>query len=177
MATITHGSARWATEKEIRRAGLLGREGIVLGVLGRDYVRHVGEQHVALVGSTRSGKGVGVIIPTLLTWPGSVICTDVKGGENHLVTGKYRAHFSRVFAFNPCAQDSGKLNPLAEVRLGVHEVGDAQVIAAILVDPESATRKLDHWESTAFGLLTGLILHTLYGPRAEKTLPGVLQLL
>ena len=61
--------------------------------------------------------------------------------------------------------------------MGVHEVGDAQVIAGILVDPESATRRMDHWEQTAFGLLTGLILHTLYGPRAEKTLPGVLHLM
>jgi type IV secretion system protein VirD4 len=177
MASITHGSARFATYKEVKRAGLFGDEGIVLGTFGRHYVRHAGEQHVALVGSTRSGKGVGVIIPTLLTWPGSVIVTDVKGGENHLITSAYRSQFSSVLAFNPCSPMSGKLNPLAEVRLGVHEVGDAQVIAAILVDPESATRKLDHWESTAFGLLTGLILHVLYGPRPNKTLPGVLQLL
>jgi type IV secretion system protein VirD4 len=176
MASITHGSARFATYKEVKCAGLFGDEGIVLGTLGRHYVRHAGEQHVALVGSTRSGKGVGVIIPTLLTWPGSVICTDVKGGENHLITARYRAQFSRVFAFNPCSRESDKLDPLAEVRLGVHEVGDAQVIAGILVDPDSASRKLDHWEQTAFGLLTGLILHTLYGPRPNKTLPGVLEL-
>ena len=176
MAAVTFGSARFATYKEVKRAGLLGSEGIVLGVFGRDYVRHAGEQHVMVVGSTRSGKGVGVIVPTLLTWPGSVIVTDVKGGENYLVTGRYRAQFSQVFAFNPCSPSSQKLDPLAEVRLGVHEVGDAQVIAGILVDPESATRRLDHWESTAFGLLTGLILHTLYGPSPEKTLPGVLHL-
>jgi type IV secretion system protein VirD4 len=177
MAAVTFGSARWATVKEVKRAGMLGPEGIVLGVLGRDYVRHAGEQHVMVVGSTRSGKGVGVIVPTLLTWPGSVVVTDVKGGENHLITARYRARFSRVFAFNPCSPSSEKLNPLAEVRLGVHEVGDAQVIAGILVDPESATRRMDHWEQTAFGLLTGLILHTLYGPRREKTLPGVLHLM
>jgi type IV secretion system protein VirD4 len=177
MAAVTYGSARFSTVKDVKRAGLLGTEGIVLGTFGRDYLRHAGEQHVLVVGSSGSGKGVGVIIPTLLTWPGSVICTDVKGGENYLVTGHYRAQFSRVFAFNPCSPTSQKLNPLAEVRLGVHEVGDAQVIAGILVDPESATRRMDHWESTAFGLLTGLILHTLYGPRPEKTLPGVLHLL
>jgi type IV secretion system protein VirD4 len=177
MAAVTYGSARWATPKEVKRAGMIQPEGIVLGICGRHYLRHTGEQHVLVVGSPGSGKGVGVIIPTLLTWPGSVICTDVKGGENYLATAKYRAQFSRVFAFNPCAATSGKLNPLAEVRLGVHEVGDAQVIAGILVDPESATRRMDHWEQTAFGLLTGLILHTLYGPRPEKTLPGVLHLM
>jgi len=177
MASITHGSARWATLTEVKRAGLLGDDGIVLGMLGRHYLRHAGEQHVMVVGSTRSGKGVGVIVPTLLTWPGSVICTDVKGGENHLITAAYRSQFTRVFAFNPCSSISDKLNPLAEVRRGVHEVGDAQVIAAILVDPESGTRRLDHWESSAFGLLTGLILHTLYGPSLSKTLPGVLQLI
>jgi type IV secretion system protein VirD4 len=173
MAAVTYGSARFATAKEVKRAGMLRPEGVVLGTLGRDYLRHAGEQHVLVVGASGSGKGVGVIIPTLLTWPGSVICTDVKGGENYFATAKYRAQFSRVFAFNPCAAVSRKLNPLAEVRLGVHEVGDAQVIAGILVDPESATRRMDHWEQTAFGLLTGLILHTLYGPRPDKTLPGV----
>lgn len=177
MASITHGSAVWASFKQIKRAGLLGHEGIVLGLCGNRYVMHAGEQHVALVGSTRSGKGVGVIIPTLLSWPGSVIVTDVKGGENHLVTGNYRAQFSGVYAFNPCSPMSIKLDPLAEVRLGVHEVGDAQVIAAILVDPESVSRKLDHWESTAFGVLTGLILHVLYAQHRTKSLPGVLQLI
>jgi type IV secretion system protein VirD4 len=177
MASVTFGSARWATSKEVKRAGMLGAGGVVLGTLGRDYLRHDGEQHVLVVGTSGSGKGVGVIIPTLLTWPGSVICTDVKGGENYLVTANYRSQFSRVFAFNPCAPTSQKLNPLAEVRLGVHEVGDAQVIADILVDPETGDRRRDHWESTAFGMLTGLILHTLYGPRPDKTLPGVLRLM
>jgi type IV secretion system protein VirD4 len=177
MAAVTYGSARWCTAKEVKRAGMLRPEGVVLGTLGRDYLRHAGEQHVLVVGSSGSGKGVGVIIPTLLTWPGSVICTDVKGGENYLVTAAYRGQFSRVFAFNPCSPTSRKLDPLKEVRVGTpHEIGDAQVIAAILVDPESATRRMDHWESSAFGLLTGLVLHVLYCRHREATLPGVLRL-
>ena len=51
MAAVTYGSARLATAKEVKRAGMLGSEGIVLGTLGRDYLRHAGEQHVLVVGS------------------------------------------------------------------------------------------------------------------------------
>jgi type IV secretion system protein VirD4 len=42
----TYGSARWATEDEVRAAGLLGDDGVVLGKLGRAYLRHDGPEHV-----------------------------------------------------------------------------------------------------------------------------------
>jgi type IV secretion system protein VirD4 len=56
----TYGSARWATKREIRAAGLLGSDGVVLGRFGRDYLRHDGPEHVLCVAPTRSGKGVGL---------------------------------------------------------------------------------------------------------------------
>ena len=67
----TYGSARWATPREVRRAGLLGPDGVVLGRHGRAYLRHDGPEHVLCFAPTRSGKGVGLVVPTLLTWPGS----------------------------------------------------------------------------------------------------------
>ena len=60
----TYGSARWATEREVRTAGLLGPDGTVLGQLGKAYVRHDGPEHVLCFAPTRSGKGVGLVVPT-----------------------------------------------------------------------------------------------------------------
>jgi type IV secretion system protein VirD4 len=75
----TYGSARWATPAEIKGAGLLGPDGVVLGKLDREYLRHDGPEHVLCFAPTRSGKGVGLVVPSLLTWPGSAIVHDIKG--------------------------------------------------------------------------------------------------
>jgi type IV secretion system protein VirD4 len=75
----TYGSARWATRQEIRAAGPTAPDGVVLGRSARDYLRHDGPEHVLCFAPTRSGKGVGLVVPTLLTWPGSCIVHDIKG--------------------------------------------------------------------------------------------------
>lgn len=72
----TCGSARWAEPHEIKSAGLLGDDGVMLGKLDRDYLRHDGAEHVLCFAPTRSGKGVGLVVPTLLTWPGASIVHD-----------------------------------------------------------------------------------------------------
>ena len=167
----TYGSARWATEKEVRKAGLLGEDGTVLGRLGRSYVRHDGPEHVLCFAPTRSGKGVGLVIPTLLTWPGSVIVHDIKA-ENFTLTAGWRGRFGRVIRFDPTSADSDAYNPLLEVRRGPNEVRDVQNVADILVDPEGALEKRNHWEKTSHALLVGAILHVLYA-EADKTLAGV----
>ena len=167
----TYGSARWATEKEVRAAGLLGPDGTVLGRLGNAYVRHDGPEHVLCFAPTRSGKGVGLVVPTLLTWPGSVIVHDIKG-ENYGLTAGWRARFSRIALFDPTNPDSDAYNPLLEVRRGSNEVRDVQNVADILVDPEGALEKRNHWEKTSHALLVGAILHVLYA-EADKTLAGV----
>ena len=167
----TYGSARWATEKEVRAAGLLGADGVVLGRYARSYLRHDGPEHVLCFAPTRSGKGVGLVIPTLLTWPGSVIVHDIKG-ENFGLTAGWRARFGRVLRFDPTDAGSDAYNPLLEVRGGPWEVRDVQNIADILVDPEGALEKRNHWEKTSHALLVGAILHVLYA-EADKTLAGV----
>jgi len=144
----TYGSARWATEKEVRRAGLLGEDGAILGRLGRDYIRHDGPEHVLCFAPTRSGKGVGLVLPTLLTWPSSVIVHDIKG-ENHQLTAGWRARFGRIVLFGPTNAESDTYNPLLEVRRGPNEVRDVQNVADILVDPEGALEKRNHWEKTS----------------------------
>ncbi|HQU17110.1 MAG: hypothetical protein B7Z66_14900 [Chromatiales bacterium 21-64-14] len=171
----TYGSARWADAKDLRDAGLLGPAGVVLG-LGPDghYLRHDGAEHVAMIAPTRSGKGVGVVIPTLLTWPASVIVTDMKQ-ENWNLTAGYRRRFSHVIHFNPGERGTAHYNPLLEIRQGEREVKDTQAVADMLVDPDGVGER-NHWTDSAHSLLTGAILHVLYTAR-NKSLPGVLALL
>ncbi|MFG1277169.1 conjugal transfer protein TraG [Xanthobacter autotrophicus] len=167
----TYGSARWAEPEEIRAAGLLGPDGVVLGRLDRDYLRHDGPEHVLCFAPTRSGKGVGLVVPTLLTWPGSTIIHDIKG-ENWGLTAGFRSRHGRTLLFDPTNPASSAYNPLLEVRRGDKEVRDVQNIADILVDPEGALDKRNHWEKTSHSLLVGAILHVLYA-EADKTLAGV----
>jgi type IV secretion system protein VirD4 len=167
----TYGSARWAEDKEIRSAGLLGLDGVVLGRHERDYLRHDGPEHVLCFAPTRSGKGVGLVVPTLLTWPGSCIVHDIKG-ENWTLTAGFRSKHGRVLLFDPTNARSAAYNPLLEVRQGEWEVRDVQNIADILVDPEGSLDKRNHWEKTSHSLLVGAILHVLYAEK-DKTLAGV----
>jgi type IV secretion system protein VirD4 len=168
---VTYGSARWGTEAEIRAAGLLSPDGVVLGRFGRAYLRHDGPEHVLCFAPTRSGKGIGLVIPTLLTWPGSAIVHDIKG-ENWTLTAGWRSRFGRVLLFDPTNPESSAYNPLLEVRRGDTEVRDVQNVADILLDPEGALERRNHWEKTSHSLLVGAILHVLYA-EPDKTLAGV----
>ena len=167
----TYGSARWARPDEVKSAGLLGPDGVVLGKLDHTYLRHDGPEHVLCFAPTRSGKGVGLVVPSLLTWPGSAIVHDIKG-ENWQLTSGFRARHGRVLLFDPTNVKSAAYNPLLEVRRGEWEVRDVQNIADILVDPEGSLEKRNHWEKTSHALLVGAILHVLYA-EADKTLAGV----
>jgi len=167
----TYGSARWADVADLRKAGLTGAAGVFLGRKGRDYLRHDGPEHVMAFAPTRSGKGVGLVVPTLLSWPGSAVIHDIKG-ENWQLTAGWRARSSHCLLFNPTDARSAAYNPLLEVRRGTHEVRDVQNIADILVDPEGALERRNHWEKTSHALLVGAILHVLYASD-DKTLRGV----
>jgi type IV secretion system protein VirD4 len=187
-----HGSSRWATTAEIKKAGLLRGRGVVLcqtsdasfrttvdgsanekivaGRLGR-LICHDGPEHVFCFAPTRSGKGVGLVVPTLLSWPHSVLVYDIKK-ENWALTAGWRKQFSRVWRFEPTATDSVRFNPLLEIRKGLSEVKDTQNVADILVDPTGDKETRDHWQLTAHNLLCGAILHVLYA-EVDKTLSGV----
>jgi type IV secretion system protein VirD4 len=188
-----HGSAHWADKDEIERAGLLPGKGEttddkhVCYVGGwRDpktkkqvYLQHSGPEHIIVHAPTRSGKGVGLVIPTLLAWRGSVLVHDIKG-ENHALTAGWRASVGqRVLRFSPTEPDrSCHFNPLDEIRIGTsHEVKDVQNIATMIVDPDGKGLN-DHWQKTGFALLVSAILHILYCPDFKlKTLRAVGSLL
>lgn len=167
----TYGSARWASPSEVFKSGLANDKGVFLGKFKHRYLRHDGPEHVMCFAPTRSGKGVGLVIPTLLTWPHSAVIHDIKG-ENWKLTAGWRSRFSHSLFFNPTDPASAKYNPLLEVRKGPGEVRDVQNIADILVDPEGVLERRNHWEKTSHSLLVGVILHVLYAEE-KKTLAQV----
>ena len=100
---------------------------------------------------------------------------DIKG-ENWQLTAGWRSQFSHCLLFDPTDPRSARYNPLLEVRKGPSEVRDVQNIADILVDPEGALERRNHWEKTSHALLVGVILHVLYAEE-KKTLARVTELL
>jgi type IV secretion system protein VirD4 len=175
-----HGTARFQTEADIRRCGLLPRvagdqhDGVYVGgwtdrKRQTHYLRHDGPEHCIVIAPTRSGKGVGNINTTLLSWPASCAVYDEKGELWQLTAGWRAKHANNtVIRLELGAVDSSAgFNFLEEVRLGSpHEVSDAQNIAQMLCDPLGKGLE-DHWQKTSFALLAGLILHTLYRHRSR----------
>ncbi len=175
-----HGSAHWATPEEVRAAEVLPSEGNKGGVLfgawrderGRiQYLRHKGPEHMMVFAPTRSGKGVGLVIPTLLNWDESVLVHDIKG-ENWALTSGYRAQClgQRVLKFDPTAPDSARFNPLQEIRFDRNMVKDVQNVATMIVDPNGEGLK-DHWAKTGFDLMTGVLLFVLLCEPPEGMAP------
>jgi len=198
-----HGSARWATKKDIQAAGLLPpnkpkdktgngksnhkkaddkeKEAVPFVYVGgfedKDgtfyYLRHCGPEHILTYAPTRSGKGVGLVVPTLLSWHKSTVITDLKGELWALTAGWRQKHAgNKVLRFEPASADIGAVrwNPLDEIRFdedtGLFNVGDVQNLASLIVDPDG--KGLDsHWQKTAFALLVGVILHALYLKQAH----------
>ena len=173
-----HGSARWADLRDIKAASLLNNDGVYVGGW-RDkrghihYLRHSGPEHVLCYAPTRSGKGVGLILPTLLSWKQSAFVTDLKGELYELTAGWRQKHAgNKVLRFEPAASSgSCCFNPMDELRLGTeHEVGDVQNLALLLVDPNGrGVERGDHWQKTAYSLLVGCILHLCYKAKVEGT--------
>ncbi len=194
-----HGSARWATTRDLRAASLIDarasilrriavslglvnrrreRAGVYLGVwrqFGRDaHIRDRGPAHVLVFAPTRSGKGVGIVIPTLLTWPHSVLVHDLKG-ENWALTAGARKRMGQIcLRFAPASSDGdgARYNPLAEIRLRTpNEIRDVRNVVQMIIDPDGKGLP-DHWSREGSAFLTGMILDQLYTGR-DQTLSGL----
>lgn len=180
-----HGTAQWMAPESVKKSGLIGTgEGVYIGAWQDPktkrvhYLRHNGPEHVMAIAPTRSGKGVGLILPTLLSWPHSTVVHDIKGEAWAITAGWRKSIGQTVLRFDP-ADPSGtgvKFNPLDEVRLGTEkEVGDVQNLVTMIVDPDGKGLN-DHWAKTGHALLVGAVLHVLYSER-NKTLSGVAEFL
>ena len=182
-----HGSAHWGGAEEIEAAGILPTRanigGVMLGAvdipvknsgvnrLGSKtktvYLRHRGPEHILVFAPTRSGKGVGIVIPTLLSWSESVLVHDIKG-ENWALTSGFRERVlkQRCLRFSPSEMDSARFNPLSEIRLDDNLVKDVQNVSTMIVDPDGKGLQ-DHWAKTGFDLMTGVIIFVLVSDELE----------
>lgn len=182
-----HGTAHWMSPEDVKASGLVGSgKGVYIGgwteKKGRKsivhYLRHNGPEHILVFAPTRSGKGVGLVLPTLLSWEHSCLVYDIKGEAWALTSGWRRSVGHKTLRFDP-ADPSGTsvcYNPLEEVRLRtVREVGDVQNLVTMIVDPDGKGLN-DHWAKTGHALLVGAVLHVLYAGK-NKTLEGVAEFL
>ena len=171
-----HGTAHWMRADELKETNLLDqKEGVYIGGYEEGsklkYLKHNGPEHILAFAPTRSGKGIGLVLPTLLDWRESVIVLDIKG-ENWALTAGWREQYAnnRVLKFDPTADDglSVKFNPLEEIRVETnYEIGDLQNIAMMIVDTEGKGLR-DYWEKSSFSFISGLILHTIHKSLKEK---------
>jgi len=135
-----HGSARFASEREIKAAGLRSAEGILLGRKDGALLCFGGSEHVLVYAPTRAGKGVGYVIPNLLNWPDSVVVLDVKKENWDRSAGFRAAHGQEVHLFDPLEENgrTARYNPLSYVRSDPADLyDDLQRIAVMLFPAES----------------------------------------
>jgi len=170
-----HGSAHWATREDIDGTPLLkSKPGVYVGgwydesAKHLHYLKHDGPEHILAFAPTRSGKGAGFVIPTLLAWPESAVVYDIKG-ENWGKTAGFRNQAGHLcFKFSPIEPEhSSRFNPLAEIRLFTdRDVSDAQNIANMIIRTGEDSPQERYWQDAAVSLTTGMILHVCYA-RAE----------
>jgi type IV secretion system protein VirD4 len=176
------GKDAWAGFDDLDAAGLFANAGAILGKFGDEIIAFDGPEHQILIGASRSGKGRGHVVPTLLSWCGSALVLDVKGeladgDARHGFPGTagHRALLGPVYRFAPTSPDSHGFNPLTNVRKGENEVRDVQNIVDMIVEPQGESRGSEKfWNNSGKNILTGVVLHVLYAePIERKTLAVV----
>lgn len=171
-----HGTARFAEPGE-RTAGLARPEGLIIGQTrqGR-LLRHDGPGHLLTLAPTRSGKGVGAVIPNLLMADRAVICIDPKG-ENAKVCAGARLRFGPVHVLDPFGASglpSQAYDPLVALDPGDPDLSDrAFALAEALVHDAEGQAGEAHWNEEARALIAGVILHVVTTPQQRSA--GLLQ--
>ena len=184
----SHGSARFANitdliqrnKKDFKDINLLNKKGVVLGRYGHHVLRDNSDTHDLVIAPTRGGKGIGIILPTLLdTWNESVVVLDLKG-ENYVFTADYRREKmnNKVFLID-YKENSCHYNPIAEIAIGTgDEITDARVIADIIINTgETEKNRKEFWNTFSVDILTGVILYKLYIDREKTNLYEVVRMI
>ena len=170
-----HGDARWATEKDVSKAGLRAKTGLIIGKDSRGFLVAPGFQHALLFAPTGSGKGVGCVIPNLLFWEDSLFVHDIKL-ENYELTSGYRQEVMkhRCYLWNPASPDglTHCYNPFDWVSKKPGQmVDDVQKIANLIL-PEQ-----EFWNNEARSLFVGVSLYLQAVPEKTKSFGEVVRTL
>ena len=172
-----HGDARFANAGDLSKHGMLkpSPTGVIVGKFNGNIVRLPGQQFVILAAPTRSGKGVGVVIPNLLDYQESMVVLDIKQENFELTSGWRKSQGQEVFLFNPFAEDrkSHRWNPLTYVsRDAAFRVSDLMSIAAMLYPDGSDDQKF--WVSQARNTFMAFALYLFENWENEQSIgfPG-----
>lgn len=155
------GDAAFQDVASLRRGKWFRKDGHIFGRSGRNILRRKDDRHHLVIGPTRSGKGVGYVIPNALSFPGSMIVTDLKGEIFQHTAGYRKSNGHQVFLFSPGAQITHRWNPLDFVRTdrGSRTI-DIQNMASILI-PETIGSENAVWQGTAQQVIAGVISYVL----------------
>ena len=171
-----HGEAKFASRLEIKHRGLFAGDGILLGQLGSTYITLPGQQGAILSAPPRSGKGVGVVVPNLLNFPGSVIVVDIKRENWEITAGFRHKHGQQVYLFDPLSEtgETARWNPLFYVSNDPNNrINDIQRIAEMLYLMEYG--KDSFWVNSSRTLFIGIVLYLFETPSATRTIGEVLR--
>ena len=187
---ISQGSARWGTFDDLGYSGfliprlsakafelnLLEESGVVLGQVNNRIIHDNGKTHILLSAPTRTGKGVSVIIPTLVdTWKDSVFVLDIKGENYQMTAGWRQKEFkNKILKFSPKKNDSCKFNPLLEIRyMTDKEIEDAKVISDLIVIDEGSGDPF--WGIAGSDFCSATIIYILYKNKGKGSLGNVVK--
>ena len=166
-----YGDARWARHGEISTTQLRADDGVVLGKKNGKLLRNAEPVHTLVAAPTRSGKGVGVVIPNLLSWNGSVVVLDIKK-ENYAITAGHRRKYHPVYLWAPMDEHSHRYNPLDFIsREPTRRITELQKLATILVPHSGRGEKM--WVEEARQLFIGLTLLVLDDKQVPHTIGQV----
>ena len=176
-----HGAARFATMAEVKKAGLIDpKKGldktILVGKFKDRYLTYGGFQFVLLAAPTRSGKGVGVVVPNCLNYSDSLVVLDIKGENFDITSGFRKACGQEVYLFSPYDEEgkTHRYNPLDYVSEDPAErLGDIDAIGQALYAGENNNDKF--WSENAKDFFRGVALFVLESPELPNTLGEILR--
>ena len=176
-----HGAARFATMAEVKKAGLIDPvkgldKTILVGKFKDRYLTYGGFQFVLLAAPTRSGKGVGVVVPNCLNYSDSLVVLDIKGENFDITSGFRKACGQEVYLFSPYDEEgkTHRYNPLDYVSEDPAErLGDIDAIGQALYAGENNNDKF--WSENAKDFFRGVALFVLESPELPNTLGEILR--
>ncbi|MEO8017854.1 MAG: type IV secretory system conjugative DNA transfer family protein [Pseudomonadota bacterium] len=171
-----HGDARFATRREMARAGLFAKEGLFLGRVGRRYLILGGQQGAIVSAPPRADKGTAIVVPNALLWQGSLLCQDVKLENWHLTAGWRASIGQECHLFNPLEPTGNTAcsNPMSYVSSDPNlRISDVQRLGAILFPEVPGTDPF--WTAGGRGMFLGMALYVLETPSLPATLGEILR--
>lgn len=171
-----HGDARFANMRELKKAGLCGKSGVIVGQVDDQLLMYGGDAHVVVDAESRSGKGVAICVPNGLNWQDSMAANDPKEELYDLVSGYRKKYGQECYLFNPLARDyrSHRWNPLAYISDDPNfRINDIQKIASFIFPDIEGEDPI--WTSSGRALMLGAVLYLIETPELPVTMAALLR--